>query len=156
MLTPAGRRVHIPHNITSFYELLHKKYFILLKNTPITMVQLKLSFLLSTAVALSLPLAAKAQEKESNFLTCIFQSMSSGNITIEGDLSQVVDSVVASCCPEGTEEPTCTALQCMNYEVSFLVYQILYQLLHAPLSTLFCQPVHVVDEQPGVWLQNAQ
>ena len=132
------------HNNTTNIVLnccIKKLYFILLKNTHITMVQLKLSFLLSTAVALSLPLAAKAQEKESNFLTCIFQSMSSGNITIEGDLSQVVDSVVASCCPEGTEEPTCTALQCMNYEVSFLVYQILYQLLHAPLSTLFCQPL---------------
>jgi len=123
------------------------------------MVQLKLSFLLSTAAALSLPLAAKAQEKESNFLTCIMQNLFTGGISIGGDMSQVIASVVASCCPEGTEEPTCTALKCMNYEVSFLVYQILY---HAPLSKLFClltrnyRPfLFLYIDRQGPWLSHA-
>jgi len=81
-------------------------------------MQLKPSLLLSTAAAalISMPLAAQGE-----FLQCVMQNMMGGNITIGSmNTTELTGAVSSLCCGE-TDDPTCAALQCLDFETMLMV-----------------------------------
>ena len=80
-------------------------------------MQLKPSLLLSTAAAvlISMPQAANAQ---SEFLTCVLGAMAGGTISADlSDMAALTATLKPLCCKEGSDDPSCTALNCVDLEV---------------------------------------
>ena len=80
-------------------------------------MQFKPSFILSAILAsTSTPLLVNAQEA-SAFLECVFGAVFTGDITLDGsgDMSEVITAVSTICCGEGIDDPTCTALSCLDF-----------------------------------------
>ncbi len=81
-------------------------------------MQLKPSLHLSTAAAavlISMPLAANAQGE---FLTCAFGAVAAGTITTDfSDMAALTATLKPLCCAEGSDDPTCIALNCVDTEV---------------------------------------
>jgi hypothetical protein len=74
------------------------------------------SFLSIAALALSLPASSNAQ----GFMTCILTGMTSGDFDLQAPLTDLVTAIEEKCCPEGTNEATCTAFKCVDLETMFL------------------------------------
>ena len=109
-------------------------------------MQLKPSLLLSTAAAvlmISMPQAANAQ---SEFLTCVFGAIGSGTISADlSDMAALTATLKPLCCTEGSDDPTCTALNCVDTEVSNFIQIILCP--HLILSDTIFHCIFIVDTQ---------
>jgi len=94
-------------------------------------MQLRPSLLLSTAAAalISMPLAAQGE-----FMQCVMQNMGL-ILPLLANTTELTGAVSSLCCGE-TDDPTCAALQCLDFEVRNFIHHI--YLLHeynAPFST---------------------
>ena len=110
-------------------------------------MQLKPSLLLSAAAAvlmISMPQAANAQ---SEFLTCVFGAIGSGTISADlSDMAALTATLKPLCCAEGSDDPTCTALNCVDTEVSNFI-QIILCLTLFFLTLFFIAYIFIVDTQ---------